>query len=84
MRALGSVLQQVMLGLSAISTGLLTGAMLFIGLSVAPWLRSLPPAEFHTWVLSYGPAIWRATPIRKAENSRPIRYVRWPGVTATM
>ena len=53
-------MQRVLLGLSAISTGLLTGAMLFIGLSVAPWLRSLPPAEFHTWVLSYGPTIWRA------------------------
>ena len=60
MRALGSVMQQVLLGLSAISTGLLTGAMLFIGLSVAPWLRSLSPAEFHTWILSYGPTILRA------------------------
>ena len=53
-------MQQVLLGLSAISTGLLTGAMLFIGLSVAPWLRSLSPAEFHTWILSYGPTILRA------------------------
>jgi class 3 adenylate cyclase len=43
--------------LSAVSSGLLTGAMLFIGLSVAPWARSLPPAEFNAWIWSYGPSM---------------------------
>lgn len=43
--------------LSAVSSGLLTGAMLFIGLSVAPWVRSLPPAELNAWIWSYGPSM---------------------------
>ena len=46
-------------GLSAIATGLLTGAMLFIGLSVAPWLRSVPLSDFPAWVWSYGPVMRR-------------------------
>jgi class 3 adenylate cyclase len=40
--------------LSAVSTGLLTGAMLFIGLSVASWLRDLSPDELNAWIWSYG------------------------------
>jgi class 3 adenylate cyclase len=31
--------------------------MLFTGLSVVPWLRSLPPVDFHAWIWSYGPAM---------------------------
>jgi len=55
-----SVLRRVLPGLSAVATGLLTGAMLFIGLSVAPWLRSLPPAELQAWIWSYAPVMRHA------------------------
>jgi class 3 adenylate cyclase len=55
--AWGRVLRELLPGISAVSAGLLTGAMLFIGLSVVPWLRSLPPADFHAWIWSYGPAM---------------------------
>ncbi|HZW88313.1 MAG TPA: hypothetical protein VFF12_04475, partial [Myxococcaceae bacterium] len=45
--------------LSAVSTGLLTGAMLFIGLSLASWLRDLTPDELNAWIWSYGPPLRR-------------------------
>jgi class 3 adenylate cyclase len=51
-----AVVRHALPALSAVTSGLLTGAMLFIGLSVAPWARSLPPAEFNAWIWSYGPA----------------------------
>jgi len=43
--------------LAATGSGLLTGAMLFIGLGVAPWARSLSPWEFDAWIWTYGPAM---------------------------
>jgi class 3 adenylate cyclase len=55
----GMVLRHTLPGLSAVSTGLLTGAMLFIGLSVVPWLRSLPLSELQRWAWSYGPVMRR-------------------------
>jgi class 3 adenylate cyclase len=56
-KARGRVVRDLLPRISAVSAGLLTGAMLFIGLSVAPWLETLPPAEFHAWIWSYGPAM---------------------------
>jgi class 3 adenylate cyclase len=53
----GMILRHALPGLSAIATGLLTGAMLFIGLSVAPWLGSLPLSDLQPWAWSYGPVM---------------------------
>jgi len=53
------VLRQLLPALAAVSSGLLTGAMLFVGLSVTPWARSLPPDEFNEWIWSYGLAMQR-------------------------
>ncbi len=57
MRLRWPVLRYGLPALSAVSSGVLTGAMLFIGLSVAPWARSLPAAEFNAWIWSYGPSM---------------------------
>jgi class 3 adenylate cyclase len=54
-----SVLRQLLPALAAVASGLLTGAMLFIGLSVTPWAQNLPPEEFNEWILSYGLAMQR-------------------------
>jgi class 3 adenylate cyclase len=54
-----SILRQLLPALAAVSSGLLTGAMLFIGLSVTPWARSLPPDEFNEWIWSYDLAMQR-------------------------
>ena len=55
--AYGRALRELLPRISAVLAGLFTGAMLFIGLSVVPWLRSLPPVDFHAWIWSYGPAM---------------------------
>ncbi len=52
-----SAVRHALPALSAASTGLLTGAMLFIGLSVASWLRALSPEELNAWIWSYGSAV---------------------------
>ena len=55
MRGPWKAVRHLLPALAAVSSGLLTGAMLFIGLDVAPWARSLSPWEFDAWIWSYGP-----------------------------
>jgi len=55
--ACGHGLRELLPRMSAVLAGLFTGAMLFVGLSVVTWLRSLPPFDFHAWIWSYGPVM---------------------------
>jgi class 3 adenylate cyclase len=57
MRGPWKAVRHLLPALAAVSSGLLTGAMLFIGLDVAPWARSLSPWEFDAWIWSYGPSM---------------------------